>query len=162
VGFQLLAEWHAVRLKPGAEDRARIGIEASGMPVYLPVEMIRKDYRGERAVGWRPLFPAHLFVTIDPGRDIPRLREIDGVEDLLRPGGRLAPIAGEVTRSDSLRGTAGLLNMSSTPRNRCAIGRCGGRLRRANDGIERWNKPWAIATPGDSPLESVVNSQHRD
>jgi hypothetical protein len=29
---------------------------------------------------WKALFPAHLFVAIDPGRDIPRLREIDGAE----------------------------------------------------------------------------------
>jgi hypothetical protein len=51
---------------------------------------------GDRGVIWRPLFPQYLFATIDPARDIPRLCEIDGVEDVLRPGGRLTPIADDV------------------------------------------------------------------
>jgi transcription antitermination factor NusG len=91
-----MPEWHAVRLKPGAEGKALIGIGATHMVGFMPVELVRVVHRGERWVSWRPLFPAHIFVTIDPSQDIPKLREIDGVEDLLRPGGRLAPIAGEV------------------------------------------------------------------
>jgi hypothetical protein len=42
---------------------------------------------------WRALFPAHLFAMIDPGRYLPRLLEIYGVDDVVRPSGRLAPIA---------------------------------------------------------------------
>jgi hypothetical protein len=53
--------------------------------VFLPVELIRKNHRGEREVSWRALFPAHLFVAIYPGRDLPHLLEIEGVDDVLRP-----------------------------------------------------------------------------
>jgi hypothetical protein len=95
-----MGEWFAVRAKAGAEERAAIGIDAAGMETFLPVELIRMNHRGnrlgDRAVMWRPLFPRHLFVTLDPSRDLPRLRKIDGVDDVVRPGGRLAPVAGDV------------------------------------------------------------------
>jgi hypothetical protein len=68
------------------------------METFLPVELLRMNHRGHRrsdhAVMWRPLFPGHLFVELDPSRDIPELRTIDGVDDLVRPGGRLAPVDG--------------------------------------------------------------------
>ena len=54
------------------------------MGAYLPIELIRKNHRGEREIIWRPLFPRYLFVSIDPGRDLARLRETDGVEDVFR------------------------------------------------------------------------------
>jgi transcriptional antiterminator RfaH len=88
-------EWHAIKSRPGAEGRALIGIEASGMEAFLPVELVRKNHRGEREVTWRPLFPRYLFAQCDPGRDIPRLLEIDGIEEILRPGGRLARVPDE-------------------------------------------------------------------
>jgi Transcription termination factor nusG len=65
-----MTEWHAVRAKIGAEGRALIGIEAAGMGAYLPIELIRKNHRGEREIIWRPLFPRYLFAAIDPGRDL--------------------------------------------------------------------------------------------
>jgi hypothetical protein len=89
----LSREWHVVRSSPGAEGRALIGIQAAGMTGFLPVELLNRNHRGEREVMWRALFPGHLFAAIDPGRDLPKLREIDGVDDVVRPGGRLAPIA---------------------------------------------------------------------
>jgi hypothetical protein len=45
-----MPEWHAVRSRPGAEGRAQIGIEASGMVVFMPVEPIRKNHRGDHGV----------------------------------------------------------------------------------------------------------------
>jgi transcription antitermination factor NusG len=87
-----MTEWHAIKSKPGAEGRALIGIEASGMGAFLPVELIRKTHRGEREVTWKPLFPGYLFACCEPSRDLPRLLEIDGVVDVLRPGGRLARV----------------------------------------------------------------------
>jgi hypothetical protein len=56
---------------------------------------------------WRPIFPGHVFVEIDPTRDIPKLREVDGVDDVLRRDGRLAPVAADVVvaiRSAERRG----------------------------------------------------------
>jgi transcription antitermination factor NusG len=71
---------------------------AAGMAAYLPVELVRTNFRGSRRseVRWRPLFPGHLFVELDPSRDLPELRKIDGVDDVVRPGGRPAPIADDV------------------------------------------------------------------
>jgi hypothetical protein len=59
-GNSPMTEWHAVRAKIGAEGRALIGIEATGMGAYLPIELIRKNHRGEREIIWRPLFPRYL------------------------------------------------------------------------------------------------------
>jgi hypothetical protein len=52
-----MGEWFAVRVRPGAEERATIGIQAFGMAAFLPVELIRMNHRGnrrsDRAVMWR-------------------------------------------------------------------------------------------------------------
>ena len=45
---------------------------------------------------WRPLFVGHLFVALDPSQDIPKLRSIEGVDDLVRPNGKLVPVADDV------------------------------------------------------------------
>jgi hypothetical protein len=92
-----MGEWHCVRTRPGAEERAHIGIQAAGMETFLPVELVRANYRGnrpgDRAVMWRPLFMGHLFAMLDSSKDLPKLREIHGVDDVVRRDGRLAPIA---------------------------------------------------------------------
>jgi transcription antitermination factor NusG len=73
--------WHAIRAKPGAEGRVMIGIEACGLDGYLPVELVRKTFRGtrERTVSWGPLFPLYVFARCDPATDHARLRDVDGV-----------------------------------------------------------------------------------
>lgn len=105
-----MTEWHAIKSKRGAEDRALIGIEAAGIQAFYPVERIRThasgpplprslpsmkplaSYPRDRKIITRPVFPGYLFARCEPSRDIPRLLEIDGVEDVLRPGGRLARV----------------------------------------------------------------------
>ena len=65
----------------------------------MPLELERRDYRGRREVGWRPLFLNYVFVRADPGRDLPRLMAVAGVADVLRStNGKPAPIADEVFR----------------------------------------------------------------
>jgi transcriptional antiterminator RfaH len=105
-----MTEWHAVHAKIGAEGRALIGIEAAGMGAYLPVELIRKNHRGEREIIWRPLFPRYLFAAIDPGRDLARLRETDGVEDVLRAGGQLARVPDEAIEAIRRAQSAGIFD----------------------------------------------------
>jgi hypothetical protein len=87
-----MGEWHAVRVKPGAESKALVGIEAARMQAFLPVELVRTNHRSRSEVIWRPLFPGHMFAMLDPSRDLPRLREIDGVDDVLRRDGRPVPV----------------------------------------------------------------------
>jgi transcription antitermination factor NusG len=74
--------WHTLRAKPSAEGRVLIGIGACGLDGFLPVELVRKHYRGtrERPVSWSPLFPLYVFARCDPGTDHARLCDIDGVQ----------------------------------------------------------------------------------
>jgi hypothetical protein len=110
-----MGEWFAVRARPRAEERAVIGIEAAGMAAFLPVELVRINFRGNRRteMRWRPLFPRHLFVELDPSRDLPKLRSVDGVDDLVRPGGRLAPIAGDVVAAIRSAERRGLFDLAA-------------------------------------------------
>ena len=88
------AAWHAVRTRAGAEDKAFVGIEKAGMEAYLPTELLRVTYRGAGRceMQWRPLFVGHIFAMLNPARDLPRLREIQGVDAEVRRGGRLVPV----------------------------------------------------------------------
>jgi hypothetical protein len=49
-------EWFAVRTARDHEGRATIGIGGLGLESYMPIELERRDFRGRREVGWRPLF----------------------------------------------------------------------------------------------------------
>ena len=89
-------EWHVVRVRPGAEGKALIGIEAAHMQAFLPVELVRLNLRSRSEVQWRALFPGHLFVMLDPNRDLPKLRSVDGIDDVVRRDGKLAPVADDV------------------------------------------------------------------
>jgi Transcription termination factor nusG len=87
--------WHAVRTRPDAEGRALIGIAGIGREAYLPVELVRKDFRRGREIGWQPLFAGYVFARCDLGCDLPRLLEVEGVVDVLKS----APIADTVIES---------------------------------------------------------------
>ena len=65
---------------------------------------------------WQPLFPGHVFVALDPDRDIPRLLEIDGVDDVVRPGGRPTPIAGATVAAIRLAERRGLFDADTACR----------------------------------------------
>jgi hypothetical protein len=90
--------WHAVRTRPGREGDVAITAEAAGMAVFPPLEFVRLSYRGSRRseVRWRPLFTGHLFVQFDPGRDLQSVLEIHGVDDVVKPNGKLASVDPEV------------------------------------------------------------------
>jgi transcription antitermination factor NusG len=87
-----LSAWHAVRTRPDAEGRASIGIAGSGREAYLPIELVRKDFRRGREIGWQPLFRGYVFARCDLERDLPRLLEIEGVADVLKS----PPIADDI------------------------------------------------------------------
>jgi len=113
-------EWYAVRTRAGAEDRVLIGIEKAGMAAFLPVEMVRTSCRGNHlqphAMTWRPLFPGHLFAMFVPGRDLGRLREIHGVDDVVRRDGKLAPVADDAVKALRRAERDGLFDLAAACR----------------------------------------------
>jgi hypothetical protein len=96
-------QWFAVRTRAGAEDRAAIGIAKAGLEAYLPVEFARIVYRGAHRgrseVVWRPVFMGHVFAMLNPARDLPRLREIQGVDAEVRRAGKLVPVSNDVVKA---------------------------------------------------------------
>jgi hypothetical protein len=54
-----------------------------------------------------------LLVKLDPSRDIPELRAIDGVDDVVRPAGRVAPVAGDVVTAIRRAERAGLFDRAA-------------------------------------------------
>jgi hypothetical protein len=107
-------EWHVVRTRAGAEDKAAIGIEKAGMEAFLPVELIRTSCRGNRlqpgGVMWQPLFMGHLLVRFDLGRDLRRVCEIYGVDDVVRLNGKVVPVADAAVRALRSSERAGLFD----------------------------------------------------
>ena len=95
----MAAEWHLCRTESGAEDRVLIGVQAARMEAFLPVELVPCVHRGRRWTMWRPVFPGHVFAMLDPTRDIPRLKSIEGVDDLVRPNGKLVPVADDAIKA---------------------------------------------------------------
>jgi transcription antitermination factor NusG len=110
-----MGEWHCVRTRPGAEERAYIGIAARSMTVYLPVAFVRISLRGRRRdeVKWQPIFPGHMFVELDPSRDLETVRRVDGVDDVVRPGGRLAPVDGDAIAAIKSAERRGMFDLAS-------------------------------------------------
>ena len=87
-----MPEWHTIRAKPNAEARVFIGLMAARLEACMPVEMLRTTHRGEQGLTWRPLFPRYLFARFDPSIDLARVNALDGITNVLRPGGHFAPI----------------------------------------------------------------------
>jgi hypothetical protein len=101
-----MGEWHVIRTKVGAEERVAIGLEASGMPTYLPVEMVRTSYRRRSEMRWRPAFPQHLLAMFEPAA-MERVLEVSGVDDVVKSDGKLASVDADVVtaiRSAERRG----------------------------------------------------------
>ena len=83
--FPLGAAWHVVMTNIKCEFRAKMGLQARGFAVYLPVEkrIVRHARRKEQRLF--PLFRRYLFVAFDIERDewYEPIRTTDGVADLL-------------------------------------------------------------------------------
>jgi hypothetical protein len=114
MGEESVAGWFAVRCRAGAEAKAFVGLEAAHMQAFLPVELIRITLRSRSdEVQWRPLFPGHMFAMLDPSRDLSKLREIDGIDDVVRPGGRLVPVADDAVAAVRRAERDGLFDLAA-------------------------------------------------
>jgi hypothetical protein len=86
------------------------------MEAYLPVELVPCAHRGRRWTMWRPLFPEHVLVALDPTRDIPKLRSIQGVDDLVRRDGQLVLAPDDVVKALRAAERRGLFDRASACR----------------------------------------------
>ena len=79
------AAWHVVMTNVKCEFRAKMGLEAKGFTVYLPVEKVKRRHARRTTVSLLPLFRRYLFVAFDPDRDewFSPIKLTDGVEDML-------------------------------------------------------------------------------
>jgi transcription antitermination factor NusG len=79
--------WHALYTGVKSEFRVREGVRALGIAnddVWYPVGRRRVHRKGGEDA-WFPIFPRYVFVRFDSDRDPwNRIREVDGVEDVLR------------------------------------------------------------------------------
>lgn len=83
-------KWHAIRSTPSGEFRAMLGIDAAHIEAFLPVEKVwGPERKGRKTKVLRPLIPRYLFACFDAGRDLGKILEIDGVDDVLRIDGKL-------------------------------------------------------------------------
>lgn len=97
-------KWHAIRSTPNGEFRAMLGIDAAHIQAFCPVERVRVPARHSRRpvrTAIRPLFQGYLFACFDAGRDLGRVLEIEGVEDVLRIEGKLGHV--DERRIEALR-----------------------------------------------------------
>jgi transcription antitermination factor NusG len=117
-------KWHAIRSTPSGEFRAMLGIDYARIEVFLPVEkMWGPERKGRKTKVLRPLIPRYLFARFDAGRDLTRILEVDGVDDVLRIDGKLGyaneELVAELKRSQEVGGfdrTARHLNLTAGER----------------------------------------------
>ena len=83
--FPLGAAWHVVMTNIKCEFRAKLGLEARGFAVYLPVEKRIVRHARRKTTRLAPLFKRYLFVAFDIEHDewYEPIRTTDGVADLL-------------------------------------------------------------------------------
>jgi transcription antitermination factor NusG len=82
--------------KPRAEVYVYMGLASMMMGAFYPAECLSIKHRGrERCVIARPLFPGLLFVRCERTH-IGRIREIDGVQDVLRQDGKVCRVSEEL------------------------------------------------------------------
>jgi hypothetical protein len=113
-------EWYVVRTRGADAAIAAVGLEKAGMAVFMPVELIRTGCRGNRcqpnAVTWRPVFMGYVFLAMYPARDLPRLREIAGVDGELRRNGKLVPVSDDAIAALRSAERRGLFDLASACR----------------------------------------------
>ena len=58
----------------------------------------------------------HVFAMLNPGRDLPALRSVEGVDDVLRRDGKLVTIADDVVKALRASERAGLFDLAGASR----------------------------------------------
>lgn len=84
-----MTTWYVVTTAPRAEERAKLGLEAIGVDVYLPratrwarVRRKKGKSRAAERVS-RPAFPRYLFVGVEGPASWMAIRAVDGVTGVL-------------------------------------------------------------------------------
>lgn len=89
----LKPRWHVIRTNIKCENRAKLGIEALGFAVYLPMESRTVIRRRRKVDVSSPVFGRYMFVEFDADADEwSALRRIDGVEGIVTNNLRPVPV----------------------------------------------------------------------
>lgn len=86
-------KWYLIRTKPRQENLARKNLERQGYGVYLPRLVVPKNRRGKWVEVIEPLFPAYLFVALDPDlKSLAPVRSTSGVTKVVQFGDVVRPV----------------------------------------------------------------------
>jgi len=92
-----MSDWYVAYTQPNGEARALEHLRRQGYVTYLPRyrRMVRRARR--RSVSLRPLFPRHVFILIDRGRQLWHpIRSTRDVVGLVMAGDGPVPVSSEI------------------------------------------------------------------
>lgn len=79
--------WYVARTNIRCEDRAKKGLKAAEIVVYLPMEPVWRGRGKDREKVERPLLSRHLFFAVPNGENrFEEVRTTDGIEAILTCG----------------------------------------------------------------------------
>lgn len=90
--------WYVVLTKSAAEWQAQKEILNKGFRCYYPYFYadVRRGRWSQGAV--KPQFPGYLFVAIEEGESIEQVRQVHGVREVFKNGGRLVALSDDQMR----------------------------------------------------------------
>jgi transcriptional antiterminator RfaH len=81
--------WFAAYTAPRAESLAEAGIRDLGYLAYCPRETVLVRHANRQQTKLRPLFPRYLFLAVNEMGDFGRMRDVRGLERIVKSGGAL-------------------------------------------------------------------------
>jgi len=85
------ARWYALRTRARSERKAGERLEGTGVDVYLAAPRVARTWSDRIQRLPTPLFPGYLFARF-PLERLSWVLEVPGVADVVRIGGRAAPV----------------------------------------------------------------------
>ncbi|HXC92194.1 MAG TPA: transcriptional activator RfaH [Stellaceae bacterium] len=117
-----MTSWYAVHTRPHAETLALENLLRQGYRAYLPRCRAWVSHARRRHLALQPLFPRYLFAAAaEPTMRWRPILSTYGVHDLVRAGGRPAPVASELVEAIRAREQEGAYELLE-PRRRLRAG----------------------------------------
>ena len=91
-----LDKWYVVQTKPRQEERALHNLCNQGFEPYCPKVTVERLRQGSIQNSAEPMFSSYLFIRADPSKDYSAVRSTQGVRQLLKFGGQVASVSGNL------------------------------------------------------------------